>query len=109
MPLPPDPAAASAHATQVALRTEILDQHRREWKAIRRVGWMLLTKALDPEADDDFRRKVVRILSLATKTLQEGETRVWGRDAAMQGRDAGLGQAERRPALRDIGDGKVVR
>ena len=87
-PTPASPSAATAEDTRVALRMELIDTHRRAWRGVRRLGRLLLRKALRDDAPDDVRLTVCKLLYPGTKTIPDAESRVWGLDADLLDRDS---------------------
>ena len=67
---------------------ELIGTHRRAWRGVRRLGRLLLRKALKDDAPDDVRLTVCKLLHPGTKTIQDAENRVWGLDADLLDRDS---------------------
>ena len=68
-----------------AIRAEILDVQRREWKATRALVWGLMQSVRDDKdgrkAPLEERLEVARVLPRALQIIHDGERRTWGLDA----------------------------
>lgn len=81
---------ATQHAVNV--RAQVLDRHRKEWAAPRRLAYDAMQKATGKEKDVAGAFEMARLAKIASETLQiiqVGECRAFGLDHAARGADGG--------------------
>jgi len=80
-----DPTLPDSTDPEAAIRAEILDIQRREWKTTRALIWGLVQSVRDDKdgkkAPLEDRLKVARVVPWALQFIHDGERRTWGLDA----------------------------
>ena len=72
-------APADAEATAVDLRAKLIDLHRNEWKAARRLVYAAMKEGEEAVGFD--KAKFAKITTESLRNIQEGERRAWSLDA----------------------------
>lgn len=72
-----------AEKTAIELRARLLEMHRKEWSAVRKIVHGAISRS-------DFEMaKLGKIVSEATRIIQDGERRAWGLDVENENSDSG--------------------
>lgn len=77
--IPPGATSPGAEAIAVDLRTELLERHRKEWGAVRRMFYRSIQIAEGAVGFDAA--KFAKISAETAELIQRGEARAWGLDS----------------------------